>query len=295
MSWKKHTITIKGWPDFVSFVHHLTWDATIRTNEWYFRGQSCADWGLESSLSRLIKGLIKGYDDSAYDIDTRLLDSFRTKTRSFLPTHHLPPEEDIINWWIMMQHYRAPTRLLDWTASPYVAAYFAVVENPTCDGVVWGFSKIIFEMYANNKQWKLPASGTLEYLKQYAGIDALFPITGAILPERMIIQQGMFTLCSNIRTDYADVIEKICEPASIDGLFKLIIPKAIKHEALVHLHSANISAASLFPGIDGIGASTAEEARLIIETGREITNMFKKYQKKKDIGGAKKTDGGDVR
>jgi hypothetical protein len=272
MAWHQHTI--ERWPDFVSFVHDLTWDATIRTNEWYFRGQSCADWGLESSLSRVVKG----YDDSAYNIDTRLLDSFRTKTRSFLPTHHLPSEEDIINWWIMMQHYHAPTRLLDWTASPYVAAYFAVVENPTCDGVIWGFSKIFFEMHAKKEQWKLPPSGTLEYLKQYAGVDALFPITGAILPERMIIQQGMFTLCNNIKTDYADVIEKICKHASIHGLFKLIIPKAIKREVLMHLHSANISAASLFPGIDGIGASTAEEARLIIETGHVVDNMFKKAE-----------------
>src|SRR3954462_9410938 len=40
-----------------------------------------------------------------------------------------------------MQHYRAPTRLLDWTYSPFVAAYFAFAEVPTEDSVaVWAIN-----------------------------------------------------------------------------------------------------------------------------------------------------------
>jgi hypothetical protein len=292
MSWKQHTTTIKGWEDFIKCVNNLTWEAEIR-NGYYFRGQPCADWGLESSLARLTKGLIRDYNDKAYGIDSLLLDSFRIKTRSFLSTHNLPPDEDIVNWWIIMQHHHAPTRLLDWTASPYIAAYFAAVENLECDGVVWGFSKTIFEMYANENKWKLPASGTLEFLKQFKDTNALFPITGAILPERMIIQQGMFTLCSNIGTDYADVIEEICQKmhTSEYGYFKIIIPKEIKRQVLGHLYYANISAASLFPGIDGIGASIAEEARFIIECNREFNNRIKKYQKENKKSSPVDTEG----
>jgi len=36
-----------------------------------------------------------------------------------------------------MQHHGAPTRLLDWSTSIYVAAYFAVIEQPNADGVIW--------------------------------------------------------------------------------------------------------------------------------------------------------------
>jgi hypothetical protein len=41
---------------------------------------------------------------------------------------------------MLMQHYKAPTRLLDWSYSPYLAAYFACSSNPNIDGAIWALN-----------------------------------------------------------------------------------------------------------------------------------------------------------
>jgi hypothetical protein len=41
------------------------------------------------------------------------------------------------HWYFLMQHYGAPTRILDWTVNPLVALYFAVRERIEENGAVW--------------------------------------------------------------------------------------------------------------------------------------------------------------
>ena len=48
-----------------------------------------------------------------------------------------PNPTDHLQWLILMQHYGAPTRLLDWSESILVAAFFAVNENPKKDAEIW--------------------------------------------------------------------------------------------------------------------------------------------------------------
>ena len=54
--------------------------------------------------------------------------------------HHylndVPPLGECIEWLALIQHYSGPTRLLDFTHSPYVAAFFAM-EKAEHDAVVW--------------------------------------------------------------------------------------------------------------------------------------------------------------
>lgn len=56
-----------------------------------------------------------------------------------------PDDDDLAGWLALMQHYRLPTRLLDWTELPLVAMFFAVCELSD-DGTLW-----MLNPYALNK------------------------------------------------------------------------------------------------------------------------------------------------
>src|SRR5438445_599273 len=66
--------------------------------------------------------------------DARILSIFKRKSIHFL--QHIPDRDDDFPWLALMQDHGAPTRLLDFTWSPYVAAFFAL-HNTTHEGVIW--------------------------------------------------------------------------------------------------------------------------------------------------------------
>lgn len=61
---------------------------------------------------------------------------FKESARPYLQT--LPRNE--WEWLTLAQHHGMPTRLLDWTFNPLVAAYFAVEKESSEDGAIWVFS-----------------------------------------------------------------------------------------------------------------------------------------------------------
>jgi hypothetical protein len=91
--------------------------------------RSAATLTAEEALE-LERGLTREYQRHAFiDLHTSL----------HLPAP--PPQGDVVAWWILMQHHGAPTRLLDWTKSQYVAAYFAVRDHFDQDGIIWAVNQ----------------------------------------------------------------------------------------------------------------------------------------------------------
>lgn len=107
---------------------------------WIYRGQAVYDWGLQSRVQRELEA--SGVDKGEWrDVENRLLRFFREQVSSSLPR---PPEPgDLLGWLSVMQQYRAPTRLLDWSESPFVALFFACAEyinEDEVDGAIWALN-----------------------------------------------------------------------------------------------------------------------------------------------------------
>jgi hypothetical protein len=89
---------------------------------WIFRGHKRANYPLQPSIER-----IEGSYDWA-EAEHRVLAEFQSKAPLHMDPRQLSPatSEHKLGWLATMQHYGAPTRLLDFTYSPYIALYFAL-------------------------------------------------------------------------------------------------------------------------------------------------------------------------
>jgi hypothetical protein len=163
-----------------------------------------------------------------------------------------------------MQHHGAPTRLLDWSTSPYVAAYFAVNQQSSDEnGALWCFCSTTLRDRFRKQYGKLPPPFEDEDAPEFYNkkLDKLRE-TDAVLPlsfnfassERVVAQQGKFTMSFAPLRDHNSLIER---PG---GQFvkKIVIASKSKREFLLRLRDINITAASLFPGVDGLGRSVEE-------------------------------------
>lgn len=76
------------------------------------------------------------------DVEQGLLQRFRQKALQYRIAD-LPQAWDILGWWEVMQHHGAPTRLLDWTTSPFIAIWFALDGHQDGDGdmALWVYDR----------------------------------------------------------------------------------------------------------------------------------------------------------
>ena len=165
-----------------------------------------------------------------------------------------------------MQHHGAPTRLLDWCKSLYVAAYFAVTDNGHNPGAVWvaHVSRVTSLMKELHDEQEFPRTEQEirdRFLKPEAPHSILF-VERRTMTDRMFAQQGLFTISRNILGQHGTILGKLFteqENQENTVLFaKLIIPPNLKKPFLKKLRNMNITANALFPGLDGLGKSVSE-------------------------------------
>jgi hypothetical protein len=231
-----------------------------------YRGHADSRWGLKSSLLRI--GEEYGLDDEELpEIELMARHEFEAQAHLFVPPTLLRVTTTLGDWWALMQHYGAPTRLLDWTLSPFVAAYFAVRESPLTEGTVWWLNSEGF-------RWmRVSNTDPLRRQRSWVQFEAdpnpvLFVMDSQLRHERMIAQQGVFTVCNHPRVTHDMAIQQMLLGFRAQNT-RWDIPAGLKQEFLGYLRMMNVTARSLFPGLDGLGRAVAEEARWIAHLHRK--------------------------
>jgi hypothetical protein len=245
--------------------------------KYLFRGQSDCDWDLVDSVFRVVDLPVRS-PSHFINLENIALKNFRSQAHLFLEPSFLPDANSLLIWWSIMQHFGCPTRLLDWTGSPFVATYFAAVEHPKCDGALWVFDsepllagKHTTKPRISDAQKMIKSSGNVRELLWDSKIsDLVYPFVPARPHARLSAQQGAFTVCS-LPCDHGEIIDGSFSDPNHVHCQKLIIDRKLKSEILTRLRRMNVTGGSLFPGLDGLGWSTRELLRLSTQELRRLS------------------------
>lgn len=267
-----------------------TWVAAKRLLEkefqktWMFRGHADARWDLSSNFERL--------PGPSKSVELYLLHEFQRSVHHYLPAHLIP--KDSLEWLALMQHHGLPTRLIDFTRSPYVAAYFAIGNalDSTADFAIWCCfatslqlrAQLVLEDYGY-RVWGMNAplnrdphfrSIFLHGLSKHARAGALFPESadanyGLVYPvepfrmnARLRAQRGLFLMTGNVNATLGQNMGSmpvICD-TDPSPFMKVVIPGNQRRDAYRDLYRMGVTASQLFPDIDGFARDLADQARL---------------------------------
>jgi hypothetical protein len=228
-----------------------------RRDSGVYRGDGDAGWPLLTSLDKL--GGVSPPHTKA-DLEEHILRNFIRYSRPYLS------QASANEWEVLVaaQHHGLPTRLLDWTYSPLVAAHFATLNSErNSDRAVWRL-----DWKSVHRYFQLPELALLiQDLEHMLGRDrpltpwSLFStpnikafacmLEPPSLNPRIVAQSATFTLCSDKRQPFDRFLEK---NGLGSALTKFIIPAAETARFRDQLDLVDVDERRLFPDLDGVAA-----------------------------------------
>ena len=252
---EKNDIRIGSWSELCDRLYDNSWQADLRRfrSNYAFRGLSDHSYDLATSFMRRC--------GTHPHLEYHLLRNFR----KYAKIEDMAPSDSDWRWLTVAQHYGLPTRLLDWTYSPFVAAHFATAETEKfdCDGVIWFADYVkINNMLPSPLADELSRVGanafslgmldrTLGNIKDFdaLGRDRVVFFEPPSVDARIINQFALFSVMSGPTAQLDRWLE-----AHPELYGRLIIPRELKWEVRDKLDQANITERMLFPGLDGLAS-----------------------------------------
>ncbi len=251
----QNDIRVRDWAELQEALFHDSYEKTLQRyrSPYVYRGLSDIRYALKTSLMRL-----GGQFDS---LERHLIRNFRKYSRRMTPLSNVDSFWDTL---AVAQHFGLPTRLLDWTYSPYVALHFATsnLDRYTSDGVIWAVNheKAIQKLPIQLKKILLDEGSnkfTTELLnstcQSWVEFDSLQPELFLIFFEppsfddRIVNQYALFSAMSDATAFLDQWLEQYA-----DLYFRIVIPAELKWEVRDKLDQVGINERVLFPGLEGL-------------------------------------------
>jgi hypothetical protein len=229
-----------------------------RRDSGVYRGDGNPAWPLLTSLDKLGG---PGSPHSKAGLEEHILRNFIRYSRPYFST---PP----VNEWevlVAAQHHGLPTRLLDWTYSPLVAAHFATLSGePKSDRVVWRldwksvhrcFRLPELALLIQDLEGILGSGRPMTPWALFSGAADAKPFACMFEPPslnaRIVAQSATFTLCSDKRVPF----DRFLEGHGLGSvLTKFIIPAREAARFRDQLDLVSVDERRLFPDLDGVAA-----------------------------------------
>ncbi|MCW5606063.1 MAG: FRG domain-containing protein [Burkholderiales bacterium] len=249
-------IRIRNWNELNDAVFCDSWFAPHGRfrGPFLFRGMANAGWDLQTSLMRL--------GGRYHAVEGSLLRNFRKYGHG-----RADSRDSFWHWLVVAQHHGLPTRLLDWTVSPLIAAHFATddLAEFSSDGVLWQVDWVqvhealpddLKTLLRGERAYVFTTAMLDKYASSLAEFDAKVAAGGAPVPlfleppalnERIVNQWSFLSLMS---PSMARLDEWL---GANPGLFrKIVIPASVKLEIRDKLDANNINERMIYPGLDGL-------------------------------------------
>jgi len=229
----------------------------------WFRGHVCESYKLVPSVMR--KEFID-YQECEDNFTSRFYDKAKIRIGKHID------KNDYASWLSVMQHYALPTRLLDWSGSPLVAAYFAVhncrevpENDPQRNACIWalrprvlnaeqeGFDRIIYPLDSPKVKTLLEKA----FMRNCNRSGQIIACWAVMDDPRVIMQQSAFTV--------HDTDVPLEDSASGGLLKKFVIPFSCQESILYRLEICGIRTSYLFPDMENISRQIKYEHKHKIE------------------------------
>jgi len=279
--------------------HCLELLSTEFAHGFYYRGMTNLEYEILSSMDRCHASSehYKYVGERAFHFREQwYYREFKSVAHNHIAASSLPTT--LFEWFALMQHHGVPTRLIDLTRSPYVALYFAVRDwTSECDAVLWavGEEKLHRSSYMRLQEvgFPFPINDPAEYANEMqeflrdewfgeAFLSGNYRVAMILSPQwtsvRLAAQQGAFLVCTDVGTGKEELLmDLIADNSCLSddermlleeghkfdiSLRKLVIPANQKKQLMRHLQRMNLSASTLFPGIEGTALGITERGFL---------------------------------
>lgn len=248
-------IKVKSWNELQNELYRDSWNNDLGRfrSRFAYRGLSDAGFRLETTLMRL--------GGNFADLEHHLLRNFRKYAH-----RNVTGGDSIWHWLSLAQHFGLPTRLLDWTYSPFCAMHFATsdLDKFDTDGVIWAVNYVsAHKMLPGNLRLQLEREGanvftvemlsesvrSLNALRELSDEEFLLFFEPPSIDDRIVNQFAFFSMMSDPEAVADDWIAAREATAR-----KLIIPARLKWEIRDKLDQANVTERVFFPGLDGLSS-----------------------------------------